>query len=70
MVVSLVAIVSSVLIVVGQWCGFRARLVIATPASSSINELVVEAARMSVLRDAAPTRIIYRDRPHVEFKQK
>jgi predicted dehydrogenase len=43
---------------------------IATPANSSINELVVEAARMSVLRDASPVRILYGDRPHVELKQK
>jgi len=39
---------------------------IATPANSSINELVVEAARASVVRDAAPVRIVYGDHPHIE----
>ncbi len=34
---------------------------IATPANSYINELVVEAARASILADAAPVRIIYGD---------
>ena len=32
---------------------------IATPANSSINELVVEAARASIVSDAAPVRIVY-----------
>jgi hypothetical protein len=41
---------------------------IATPANSYINELVVEAARLSILQDAAPVRIIYGDRPHIELK--
>jgi predicted dehydrogenase len=41
---------------------------IATPANSSINELVVEAARMSILADAAPVRIVYGEHPHVELK--
>ena len=31
---------------------------IATPANSYINELVVEAARMSILRDGEPVRIV------------
>ena len=44
------------------------RGLIATPANSYINELVVEAARMSVLRDAAPVRILYDGNPHVEFR--
>jgi D-galacturonate reductase len=43
---------------------------IATPANSSINELVIEAGRMSILQDAAPVRIVYGDRPHVELKRK
>ncbi|MGA2632499.1 MAG: hypothetical protein ABSG54_20070, partial [Terriglobia bacterium] len=43
---------------------------LATPANSAINELVVEAARMSLLRDAAPVRIVYGDHPHVELKRK
>jgi hypothetical protein len=43
---------------------------IATPANSSINELVVEAARMSILQGAVPARIVYGDRPHVELSRK
>jgi hypothetical protein len=39
---------------------------LATPANSSINELVVEAARMSILQGAAAVRIVYGDHPHVE----
>ncbi len=42
---------------------------IATPANSSINELVIEAGRMSILQDAAPVRISYDDRPRVELKR-
>jgi D-galacturonate reductase len=40
---------------------------IATPANSSINELVVEAARMSILHDGDRVRILYGDKPHVEL---
>jgi D-galacturonate reductase len=47
-----------------------ARGLIATPANSYINELVVEAARLSILQDAAPVRIIYGDNPHIELKRK
>ncbi len=43
-----------------------ARGLIATPANSYINELVVEAARYSILHDAAPVRIEYGDPPRVE----
>ena len=39
---------------------------IATPANSYINELVVEAARASILADAAPVRIVYGSQPHIE----
>ena len=39
---------------------------IATPANSSINELVIEAGRMSILQGAKTVRIVYEDRPHVE----
>ncbi len=39
---------------------------IATPANSFINELVVEATRKSILHGAAPVRIVYGDHPHVE----
>ena len=45
-----------------------AKGLIATPANSTINELVVEAARMSVLEGAATVRIVYGDHPHVELK--
>ena len=47
-----------------------AKGLIATPANSSINELVVEAARMSILQGAAPARIVYGDHPHVELNLK
>jgi D-galacturonate reductase len=39
--------------------------ILATPANSSINELVVEAARVSILADGLPVRIEYGDHPHV-----
>ena len=42
-----------------------ARGLIATPANSYINELVVEAARASILADAAPVRIVYGDHPGI-----
>jgi D-galacturonate reductase len=42
------------------------RGIIATPANSSMNELVVEAARMSILGDGAAVKIVYGDHPHVE----
>ena len=41
---------------------------IATPANSSINELVVEAARTSILQNAARVRIFYGDKPHIEIR--
>ncbi len=40
--------------------------IIATPANSYINELVVEAARISILSDGDAVRIIYGDKPHIE----
>lgn len=40
--------------------------IIATPANSSINELVMEAARMSILRDGDVINIVYGNNPHVE----
>jgi predicted dehydrogenase len=40
--------------------------VIATPANSFINELVVEAARISILADGHPVRIAYGKHPHVK----
>jgi predicted dehydrogenase len=39
---------------------------IATPANSWINELVIEAARMSIRRDGQRVRIVYGKPPHVE----
>ena len=42
--------------------------IIATPANSYINELVVEAARMSITADGAPVKILYGDHPRVEFR--
>ena len=42
--------------------------IIATPANSSSNELVIEAARLSILNDGLPARIIYGDSPHVELR--
>lgn len=40
--------------------------IIATPANSYINELVVEAARMSILSDGDAVKIIYGDHPHIQ----
>ena len=39
--------------------------IIATPANSFINELVVEAARISILNDGSPVNIEYGQSPHV-----
>ncbi len=41
--------------------------IIATPANSSINELVVEAARLSITNNGDAARIIYGDNPRVEL---
>jgi D-galacturonate reductase len=40
--------------------------IIATPANSYINELVVEAARQSILSEGARVNIIYGEKPHVK----
>ncbi|MFC1539843.1 hypothetical protein ACFL6H_10505, partial [Candidatus Latescibacterota bacterium] len=40
--------------------------IIATPANSYFNELVNESARISILEDGVPIRIVYGDNPHVE----
>lgn len=45
-----------------------AKGIIATPANSSTNELVMEAARMSILNDGAIVDIVYGDRPHVAMR--
>jgi hypothetical protein len=44
--------------------------IIATPANSYINELVVEAARISILSDGDVVNIEYGDTPHVELRSK
>lgn len=41
---------------------------IATPANSSSNELVVEAARLSILNSGLPARIVYGASPRVELR--
>ncbi len=43
------------------------KAIIATPANSSTNELVTEAARLSILNDGKMARIVYGDDPHVEL---
>lgn len=43
--------------------------IIATPANSATNELVMEAARMSILRDGEVVNIVYGDDPHVELRK-
>lgn len=42
------------------------KAILATPANSSTNELVTEAARLSILNDGQAVRIVYGDDPHVE----
>jgi hypothetical protein len=42
--------------------------IIATPANSSSNELVIEAARMSILSEGKSVKILYGKNPHVEMK--
>ena len=44
--------------------------IIATPANSFINELVVEAARISILNDGDIVDIEYGDSPHVKLRSK
>jgi predicted dehydrogenase len=43
--------------------------ILATPANSSINELVVEAARRSILADGEWVDIVYGDEPHVKMRK-
>ncbi len=45
-----------------------AKGIIATPANSSTNELVMEAARMSILNDGAIVDIVYEGHPHVRLR--
>ena len=42
--------------------------IIATPANSSYNELVIEAGRMSITSGGRPVMITYGDSPHVRFR--
>lgn len=42
--------------------------IIATPRNSAINELVTEAARLSIVRDGQPAYITYGDHPHVSLE--
>jgi ABC-type proline/glycine betaine transport system ATPase subunit len=42
--------------------------IIATPANSSINELVTEAARLSILNDGDWAKIVGGEKPHVEMR--
>ena len=44
--------------------------IIATPANSYINELVVEAARISILSDGLPVAIEYGNKPQVRLRKK
>ena len=43
--------------------------VLATPANSAYNELVIEAGRLSILNDARPAIIEYGDNPSVRLKE-
>ena len=45
-----------------------ARGIIATPANSSINELVTEAARLSIAQDGLPAEILYDPEPTVRLR--
>ena len=45
-----------------------ARGIVATPANSSINELVTEAARLSIARDGVPAVIEYEPEPKVKLQ--
>lgn len=44
--------------------------IIATPANSYVNELVMEAARLSITNDGDMVTIIYGDNPHVELRKR
>ena len=41
--------------------------IVATPANSSYNELVIEACRLSIVNEGRAAKIIYGDDPHVEL---
>ncbi|MBD3308156.1 hypothetical protein GF339_17060 [candidate division KSB3 bacterium] len=44
--------------------------ILATPANSSVNELVVEAARLSITAEGAPVTILYDEHPRVEYRER
>jgi hypothetical protein len=44
--------------------------IIATPANSFINELVIEAARISILSDGDIVNIEYTQTPHIKLRLK
>jgi len=46
----------------------NAQGIIATPANSSLNELVTEAARLSIVNDGAWVRIMHGEAPRVELR--
>ncbi len=46
--------------------GIDRKGIIATPANSYINELVVEATRKSIMMNGRVVKIIYNDHPHIE----
>ena len=48
--------------------GIDAEDVLATPANSSYNELVIEAGRLSIMNNSRPAVIEYGDNPHVCLK--
>jgi hypothetical protein len=43
--------------------------IIATPANSCTNELVMEAGRLSILNDGAMVDILYGEHPHVALRR-
>jgi hypothetical protein len=43
------------------------KAIIATPSNSNCNELVTEAARLSILNDGKMARILYGQDPHAEL---
>lgn len=45
------------------------KAIIATPANSNVNELVTEAARMSILHEGEFVDIVYGETPHVKLRR-
>ena len=48
---------------------FDAEGVMATPANSSYNELVMEAGRLSILNNGKEVEIFYGENAHVDFRK-